>query len=166
MPVMQRKLICMILIILFPIFIVFAYEGMQVSFGKVSAKIPPGWLAQSIDDATMIFIFYSPDELNDRFRERITVTGGDRSEGVTTNQTISILKDSFLSYYDEFEVLENGMFHILIQGKLNGIYIKQYIKFISRKDLVYCITATALPDTYPSWEPIFMEIIDSVKIKN
>ncbi len=163
---MRRRVFALFLVLLCSLSLIYADEKMSVSFEKISAKLPAGWLAQSISESTMKLIFYSPDELNDRFRERITITGGERMGDVTTAAEIQNLKNSFMSYYDDCNVVSEGWSHILIDGRLNGLHVQQYIKFVMKKEAAYCITATALPETYANWEPVFMEIIDSITIKN
>ncbi len=138
---------------------------MKVQFEKVSVELPPGWLVQSVSDSTIMLMMYSPDEINDHFRERISITSGLLTDDSTEKEYIQELKQNFLSYYDSVTVISNKTTHMLISGALNGIEVKQYIKFVIKNKMVYCITATALPETYDYWEPTFDDIISSVKIK-
>lgn len=137
---------------------------MQLRYGKVSVDVPAGWLAQSFDDTTMVFILYSPEELNDNFRERITISSGARMK--KAEETRNVLKRSFISYYDSGELLEEGSDYIIIDGMLNGMHVQQYVKFIVKRKKAYCITATALPESYGTWRRTFMAIIDSISISN
>ena len=138
---------------------------MKVQFEKVSVELPAGWLVQSVSDSTIMLMMYSPDEINDHFRERISITSGLLTDESTEKEYIQELKQNFLSYYDSVTVISNKTTHMLISGVLNGIEVKQYIKFVIKNKMVYCITATALPETYDYWEPTFDDIISSVKIK-
>ncbi len=138
---------------------------MKVQFEKVSVELPAGWLVQSVSDSTIMLMMYSPDEINDHFRERISITSGLLTDDSTEKEYIQELKQNFLSYYDSVTVISNKTTHMLISGALNGIEVKQYIKFVIKNKMVYCITATALPETYDYWEPTFDDIISSVKIK-
>ena len=138
---------------------------MKVQFEKVSVELPAGWLVQSVSDSTIMLMMYSPDEINDHFRERISITSGLLTDDSTEKEYIQELKQNFLSYYDSVTVISNKTTHMLISGVLNGIEVKQYIKFVIKNKMVYCITATALPETYDYWEPTFDDIISSVKIK-
>ena len=162
---MKRHLLLALCLHIFLLFPLAASDTMHVSYGKVSMKLPPGWLVQSVSDATIMFVLYSPEEINDRFRERITITSGSVDKD-TNKAYIRDVKDNFLSYYEMYTVLEDGGSHMMVTGWLNGLHVKQYIKFIIRKKISYCITATALPDTYDYWEPVFKRIIGSISIKN
>ncbi len=163
---MTRRLFTLLLLFIMPVCVLFADEIMHVSYGKVSVDLPAGWLAQSLSDATVVFVFYSPEEMNDEFRERITITSGERDEELKDNLVIHDLKSNFLDFYDDYEILSEGFNNIIIEGDLGGFRVKQYIKFIIKKKRAYCITATALPDTYDDWEIVFKDIIKSIKIKN
>lgn len=138
---------------------------MKIQFEKVSVELPAGWLVQSVSDSTIMLMMYSPDEINDHFRERISITSGLLTDESTEKEYIQELKSNFLSYYDSVTVISNKSTHMLITGILNGIEVKQYIKFVIKNKMVYCITATALPESYDYWEPTFDDIIGSVKIK-
>ncbi len=138
---------------------------MKIQFEKVSVELPAGWLVQSVSDSTIMLMMYSPDEINDHFRERISITSGLLTDESTEKEYIQELKANFLSYYDSVTVISNKSTHMLITGILNGIEVKQYIKFVIKNKMVYCITATALPESYDYWEPTFDDIIGSVKIK-
>ena len=161
---MKRRLI-FLLCLLFSLPLLFAEEYMKVQFEKVSVELPAGWLVQSVSDSTIMLMMYSPDEINDHFRERISITSGLLTDESTEKEYIQELKANFLSYYDSVTVISNKTTHMLISGVLNGIEVKQYIKFVIKNKMVYCITATALPETYDYWEPTFDDIISSVKIK-
>ncbi len=161
---MKRRLI-FLLCLLFSLPLLFAEEYMKVQFEKVSVELPAGWLVQSVSDSTIMLMMYSPDEINDHFRERISITSGLLTDDSTEKEYIQELKQNFLSYYDSVTVISNKTTHMLISGVLNGIEVKQYIKFVIKNKMVYCITATALPETYDYWEPTFDDIISSVKIK-
>lgn len=161
---MKRRLI-FLLCLLFSLPLLFAEEYMKVQFEKVSVELPAGWLVQSVSDSTIMLMMYSPDEINDHFRERISITSGLLTDDSTEKEYIQELKQNFLSYYDSVTVISNKTSHMLISGALNGIEVKQYIKFVIKNKMVYCITATALPETYDYWEPTFDDIISSVKIK-
>ncbi len=161
---MKRRLI-FLLCLLFSLPLLFAEEYMKVQFEKVSVELPAGWLVQSVSDSTIMLMMYSPDEINDHFRERISITSGLLTDDSTEKEYIQELKQNFLSYYDSVTVISNKTTHMLISGALNGIEVKQYIKFVIKNKMVYCITATALPETYDYWEPTFDDIISSVKIK-
>lgn len=157
-----------LLVLTFLIFsapLLFAEEYMKINFGKVTVEVPPGWLVQSVSDSTIMMMMYAPDEINDRFRERISVTSGLLSSSDSDKEYIQELKQNFLSYYESYTIHSNKNTHMLITGLLNGIEVKQYIKFVVKNKMVYCITATALPDTYDYWEPTFDDIIGSLKIK-
>ncbi|MCR5761764.1 MAG: hypothetical protein K6G00_00100 [Treponema sp.] len=161
----MKRLLSLLLCLIFSISVLFAEEYMKAQFGKVTVEVPSGWLVQSVSDSTIMLMMYAPDEINDHFRERISVTSGLLSEESTVKEYIQELKSNFLSYYESASVLSNKNTHMLITGILNGIEVKQYIKFVVRNKMIYCITATALPETYDYWEPTFDDIIGSVRIK-
>lgn len=161
---MKRRLF-IFLVLLFSFATVFAEEYMQLRFGKVSVEVPSGWLVQSVSDSTIMLMMYAPDEINDRFRERISVTSGLLSDESKEKEYIQELKHNFLSYYETVSIIKNKNSYMLITGILNGIEVKQYIKFVVKNKMVYCITATALPETYNYWESTFDDIISSIKIK-
>lgn len=161
---MKRRLF-IFLFLLFSFATVFAEEYMQLRFGKVSVEVPSGWLVQSVSDSTIMLMMYAPDEINDQFRERISVTSGLLSDESKEKEYIQELKHNFLSYYETVSIIKNKNSYMLITGILNGIEVKQYIKFVVKNKMVYCITATALPETYNYWESTFDDIISSIKIK-
>lgn len=161
---MKRRLF-IFLVLLFSFATVFAEEYMQLRFGKVSVEVPSGWLVQSVSDSTIMLMMYAPDEINDQFRERISVTSGLLSDESKEKEYIQELKHNFLSYYETVSIIKNKNSYMLITGILNGIEVKQYIKFVVKNKMVYCITATALPETYNYWESTFDDIISSIKIK-
>lgn len=161
---MKRRLF-IFLVLLFSFSTVFAEEYMQLRFGKVSVEVPSGWLVQSVSDSTIMLMMYAPDEINDQFRERISVTSGLLSDESKEKEYIQELKHNFLSYYETVSIIKNKNSYMLITGILNGIEVKQYIKFVVKNKMVYCITATALPETYNYWESTFDDIISSIKIK-
>ena len=161
---MKRRLI-LLLCLLFSFSLLSAEEYMKIQFEKVSVELPAGWLVQSVSDSTIMLMMYTPDEINVHFRERISITSGLLTDESTEKEYIQELKSNFLSYYDSVTVISNKSTHMLITGILNGIEVKQYIKFVIKNKMVYCITATALPESYDYWEPTFDDIIGSVKIK-
>lgn len=161
---MKRRLF-IFLFLLFSFATVYAEEYMQLRFGKVSVEVPSGWLVQSVSDSTIMLMMYAPDEINDQFRERISVTSGLLSDESKEKEYIQELKHNFLSYYETVSIIKNKNSYMLITGILNGIEVKQYIKFVVKNKMVYCITATALPETYNYWESTFDDIISSIKIK-
>ncbi len=161
----MKRWLLLLLCLLFSFNLLFAEEYMKVHFGKVTVELPSGWLVQSVSDSTIMLMMYAPDEINDHFRERISITSGLVTEESTEKQYVQELKSHFLSYYDSANVISNKSTHMLITGILNGIEVKQYIKFVIKNKMVYCITATALPETYDYWEPTFDDIIGSIRIK-
>jgi len=163
---MNRRVKTFVCILLLPLFFAVAGENVRIGYRKVAAELPEGWIAQSLCDSSMIFIFYSPEELNDTFRERITVSCGARPDDMSNSEVVDELKQNFMTFYDSYQIVDDGWTHIVLDGVLTGTHIRQYIKFIVKKNMTYCVTATALPETYDSWEPVFKKIIGSIKIKN
>ena len=160
----MKKLSTFLMIFALSCACLFADEKMKVSAGAVSAELPVGWIAQYAQ-TPILFYFYSPAEENDTFQENINIT----VETLPSKYTPSGYIDNSLTYlktlYSDFEIVKKENDSVLLQGAINGIAVKQYIKVIIKGKVAYSITASSTPTDYERYESVFKEILSSVKIK-
>ena len=154
---MKRRLI-FLLCLLFSLPLLFAEEYMKVQFEKVSVELPAGWLVQSVSDSTIMLMMYSPDEINDHFRERISITSGLLTDDSTEKEYIQELKALMTKINGMVGMLKQanedlkaisvaskniqGNFDelsrtIKADGKDDQMYISRYVNILESKELVH-----------------------------
>jgi len=141
--------------------------------GKVVVSYPTNWEKREYVRDSLVFMALSPpDNAQDNFRENFNIVR-ETAPSYTFEKYYRVNLDSMRTGLADFTVISEGTKTInqrpgkwlIYTHKYEGIALKVKAYFFHDGKTGFVYTATASPDTFRRYEPIFDEIVSTLKLK-
>lgn len=154
----------------------FFAQGMRVKIDNFEITVPQGWLAErpaslekfnfpkeAENEATLVFVLYSPFEKNDRFRENANLVVEKLKRKCTLKEYMENSKKDGEGLYLDYTLIDEGKDYTIVRGVMEGTPLQQleFVKIKGKK--AYVMTFSATPESFDEYYATFKEIYKSFK---